>query len=466
MSNMSKEFLEKMLDGLPEARDVKEKPLVKTRIDSDGTVTGFFRYNTVPGKNLLEKEEGLRAILNETGAEVTELLLESFDVDDPRIVENGVVYYNKGKSRQVYNTIYGPAETQRHIFQSAKGGRTICPLEIEGSLFLNGTPLFAKIISHKAGEMGSSKLLEDLFISHGIRPSRRHLKSVSDVVGELVREKEDWTYKDPIEIDPDKVATLSLGLDGTTMLMSNGVGYKEATVGTISFHDEDGTRLHTRYIGATPEEGKTDFLAHLEAEWNEAVARYPKAFLQGLTDGAPWIRKWLIDKTEIQLLDFYHLAEHICDAGAAMFDKDTQEYEGYTKYWCSHIKHSNDGVYKLIKELKGVLAGKIEMDGMRKKIDAETLRKVIGYLKNQAERTDYLTELENNRPIGSGVTESACKTLIKARLCQSGMRWKKEGASNIIAIRALILTAGRWEQFWKKVMRYGGYARLMGKVGE
>jgi hypothetical protein len=91
------------------------------------------------------------------------------------------------------------------------------------------------------------------------------------------------------------------------------------------------------------------------------------------------------------------------------------------------------------------------------------LHTVIEYLRNQAERTNYLREITANRPIGSGVTEAACKQLIKHRLCQAGMRWSLVGAAHVIAVRALILTAGRWQQFWKKIMRNGGYQTLMAR---
>ena len=60
-----------------------------------------------------------------------------------------------------------------------------------------------------------------------------------------------------------------------------------------------------------------------------------------------------------------------------------------------------------------------------------------------------------NYPIGSGVTEAACKTLVKQRLCQSGMRWKEKGASVVLSLRALVLTEQRWDQFWSKVNQYG-----------
>jgi len=35
-----------------------------------------------------------------------------------------------------------------------------------------------------------------------------------------------------------------------------------------------------------------------------------------------------------------------------------------------------------------------------------------------------------NLPISSGVTDAACKTLIKQRLCGLGMRWKNKGNSS------------------------------------
>ncbi len=57
--------------------------------------------------------------------------------------------------------------------------------------------------------------------------------------------------------------------------------------------------------------------------------------------------------------------------------------------------------------------------------------------------------------MGSGVTEAACKTLIKQRMCLSGSRWKDAGASCVLALRALKLTKGRWQQFWAYVMRHG-----------
>ena len=58
-------------------------------------------------------------------------------------------------------------------------------------------------------------------------------------------------------------------------------------------------------------------------------------------------------------------------------------------------------------------------------------------------------------PLGSGVTEAACKTIVKQRLGQSGMQWKDKGAGVILSLRALAHSTGRWEQFWCKVNQCG-----------
>ncbi|TAL43583.1 MAG: hypothetical protein EPN89_15525 [Methylovulum sp.] len=39
---------------------------------------------------------------------------------------------------------------------------------------------------------------------------------------------------------------------------------------------------------------------------------------------------------------------------------------------------------------------------------------------------NYADAVVQDLPIGSVVTEDACKTLVKQRLCCSGMRWKPQ----------------------------------------
>jgi len=87
---------------------------------------------------------------------------------------------------------------------------------------------------------------------------------------------------------PDLVAdvtTIGIGIDGTCLLMCQD-SWREAMVGTISLYDKAGERLHTTYIGATPEYGKKTFFKRMETEIAKVSATFPTALKVGVADGA------------------------------------------------------------------------------------------------------------------------------------------------------------------------------------
>ncbi len=89
--------------------------------------------------------------------------------------------------------------------------------------------------------------------------------------------------------------------------------------------------------------------------------------------------------------------------------------------------------------------------------DDENVQRAITYFANQsgAGRMDYASRVEAKEPIGSGVTEAACKVIVEQRLCGSGMKWTEEGSAVVLSLRALSYTPERWSQFWSKVDRWG-----------
>jgi len=74
---------------------------------------------------------------------------------------------------------------------------------------------------------------------------------------------------------------------------------------------------------------------------------------------------------------------------------------------------------------------------------------------NNYHRMDYAYNVSKNIPIGSGVTEAACKVIVKQRLCNSGMKWTRHGAGIILKLRTMIYTAKQWSMFWNKINQYG-----------
>ena len=116
---------------------------------------------------------------------------------------------------------------------------------------------------------------------------------------------------------------------------------------------------------------------------------------------------------------------------------------------CHRLKHEKGYAKKLLREMEA-----LPSEGLSETV-VEELEKAKTYFGNHHQQMSYAQRLEANLPIGSGVTEAACKTLVKMRMCRGGAKWKEEGAAAVLSLRTLIYTEGRWEQFWAKIDRYG-----------
>jgi len=75
--------------------------------------------------------------------------------------------------------------------------------------------------------------------------------------------------------------------------------------------------------------------------------------------------------------------------------------------------------------------------------------------RKQRSHDDLPVSFERQFTQGSGVTEAACKTLVKQRLGGAGMRWTPRGAHVVLQLRAAALTNNRWNTFWRKISMYG-----------
>ena len=230
-------------------------------------------------------------------------------------------------------------------------------------------------------------------------------------------------------------------------------GYREAMTGNISLYDPNGERLHTIYLGATPEYGKAKFLLHLQDEINKIKNKYPTSLYIGLADGAANNWEFLNPNTECQILDFYHATEYLAGASYS-FSTLEAERKAWLHSVCHELKHTKNAAQNILEQMKEQL-DKIKDKKKIADITKKKLTSAITYFTNQLPRMNYYEYTTKNLPIGSGVTEAACKTLIKQRLCHSGMRWKDKGASVVIALRALVKTTNRWDQFWNRISQNG-----------
>jgi len=402
------------------------------------------------GDAMLAAEEVIQDKLNEAGALMTGEVLRKFDTDGSPIVHGGVKWTSKGLVSKPYQTLYGEAVIERHVYQTSQGGRMFCPLEKNARIILTATPKFAKTVASKYAEMGASRVMEDLAGNHGRKIARCYMQDLCDAIGAVVFAKEqDWNYALPELEKP--VRSVSVGLDGTCLLMVEG-GFRQTMVGTIALYDKDGERQHTLYTAAAPEYGKATFLARLTEEVERVKSKFPDAIYLGLADGAKENWDFLNIHTTVQIVDFWHAAGYLGRAAEVMFKGKTKSIEKarWLEQACHHLKHKPHAAGKLLREMEAFTVAKKRSPG-----DLEEIQAAISYFANNKKRMNYAHAVENNWAIGSGVTEAACKVIVKQRLGGAGMKWGSRGAAVVLTLRALNHSAGRWDQFWKKIEQYG-----------
>ena len=414
------------------------------------TPTSFTLQVEVPyNASMLDFEGTLQHRLNEAGVVATVEGLKQFDTDGLPITVGPVKFTTKGQVEKDYQTPYGVATVARHVYQSPEGGPTYCPLDRDARIVVTSTPRFAKVLSHKYAEFSSPRAQVDLQENHGRSISRCLIQDVADAVAAAALAKEeDWSYALPKFDEPP--ATVAISLDGTCLLMGEG-GWRETMVGTLSFYDREGERQHTVYLAATPEYGKAKFLGRLEAEIGHAKAKCPEAHYVGIADGAKGNWDFLGRHTDVQVTDFWHAAEYLGKAAVVLYRGQPQTRKAWLDDACHRLKHESGGADWVLKRLRSLAR---ERPWAK---DDEDVRKAITYFANQsgAGRMDYPSRVAVNEPIGSGVTEAACKVIVKQRLCGSGMKWTEGGAAVVLSLRALSYTPERWSQFWSKVDRWG-----------
>ena len=128
----------------------------------------------------------------------------------------------------------------------------------------------------------------------------------------------------------------------------------------------------------------------------------------------------------------------------------SQEKKLWMEQACHDLKNKHRSATRLLNEIEAYSQGKRFLPEEKEKIQS-----TITYFTNNKNKMNYASCVEQKLPIGSGVTEAACKVIVKQRLCEAGMKWGTRGAAVVLSLRTINNTAGRWDQFWNKIDQYG-----------
>jgi hypothetical protein len=150
------------------------------------------------------------------------------------------------------------------------------------------------------------------------------------------------------EAIPSEAVALAVSLDGVMAPMKDGqrhtkrtqaraqgkapsgpAGYQEVGCATVSYYDRHGERLCTRRMARMPETNKATVKSQLTAEVMGALIRRPDLQVVKVADGAPDNWSYLGETLPlgIEVLDFYHAAEHLGAALAAAYGEGTPPYQ-------------------------------------------------------------------------------------------------------------------------------------------
>ena len=194
-----------------------------------------------------------------------------------------------------------------------------------------------------------------------------------------------------------------------------------------------------------PEYKKKILKEQLTHAFNDVLHRRPDLKVVKIADGAR--DNWTyLDKTLVQgecILDFYHASQHLFSAMESIYGKGhPKTYAQHRKYRHS-LRHDERGIDKVIRHLRYQIS---------KCPNKKALKTELTYFTRHRTRCDYARLKADNKPIGSGIVEAACKSVVQQRLKRSGQRWDDEGGQAILTFRSLLLSQ-QFDTAWALVAK-------------
>ena len=113
-----------------------------------------------------------------------------------------------------------------------------------------------------------------------------------------------------------------------------------------------------------------------------------------------------------------------------MLFNDVRASHAWLKRMRDWLKHEPRAVFRILHS-----AAKHRSQRLFSAAKHKVYQAAYNYLNTHQRWMDYREYRRRGLPIGSGVTEAACKTVFTQRFKESGMTWKLEGGQTILVLR-------------------------------
>ena len=458
--------------AIPDLHDVQEiLGLLAPQLQQLCDARAAFRQQPPTPERTCAYEKQLAEIVRETGRVIltydyNHLEPECRDDCPLRVRLAGEEYRRRPKSRNHIGTLFGEIELHRYLYEAVEPGEpAIFPLERHLGITAGlATPALAERVALWSAEHEQEQVRALLAAEHGVSWSVQSLRKVTAAVRDGVAAfRHDAQVTRLLALLTKAFAskgkhrpTLAAGRDGVYVPLRN-AGYHEGAAATVSVHDRRGKRLGTVYLGQMPEAHQPTLSAQLTAlltavltQWHAKGQQLPR--LVYLTDGGnhprayyqrvlrhmadPWQPGQQLSWQWV--LDFWHACGYLQEVADALFGAGDRAAKWFAK-WRRWLRDRQHGLTQVLRSIMWHYNHVRRMGQARR----EAFWTAYRYLRKHGVWMHYATYRRAGLPIGSGVTEAACKTVFSERLKRSGMTWCHAGGQVILDLRVLVLS-GVW----------------------
>lgn len=425
--------------------------------------------------------------LRQAGLEVMQFALNHLEPDAaedmPRRVRRGSAEYSrKGRKTRHRGGVacrFGMLEWQRWSYEplseeSDSGLKSMAPLvEQLGLVAGKATPALAEVIGRLSQDRSEGGVGEVLRREHHVTLASQTVCLIRDAVAQgIARHLED----EQVRVLQETIRTaqaqgqviLAVGRDGIFVPQRGAKEnrWKEAAVGTVSVYVKpvrgELRRLVTVYLGQMPQPGQEELSDHLTSLLRRVLSHdcarnlrlvyltdaghhpqeYYHSVLRNMDDphrpGEKLAWTWIVD--------FFHASSRL-DALANGLFKNAASATEWVRRMRHCLKHDSNAVSRILHS-----AAALKPKSIRGRA-REEYDKAYNYLLNYRRNMDYASHQAEDLPIGSGVTEAACRTVFTQRFKCSGMIWNRNenydhrdpeatitGARSVLILRLAMLS--------------------------
>jgi hypothetical protein len=427
-----------------------------------------FRGNPITPTATHHFEGQLQARLRQLGLDLCDWTYNHLEPDEhqqlpPRLDFEGEHYRCRDRSPNNIATLFGTVKLRRYLYEDLEPGNPcLFPLEKQlGIVAGAATPALAERASWWLAQYPQGGTLAILKRDHDLRWSKDTLRQVTAAVACGVEQQRptvqvdqvlDWLAQAQASRGRYRPALVA-GRDGIHLPMRGRSAYKEGATATLTVYNRRGKRVGTVYLGQMPEPNQTTLSEQLTALLEGVLGRWqgPLPRLGYVTDmgshPTAYYRKVLSrlchprsgERLQWQrICDYYHAAGYVGKMSEALFGDSAQG-----RKWLRRMLHrlkEKDGVKRVL-QAATYHAQTRGLSGKQQQLFQEGYR----YLRRYRKWMRYGEYRSVGLPLGSGVTEAACKTVFTQRLKQSGMRWDRSGGQVVVTLRVVLLS-GVWEK--------------------